>query len=409
MNRTFVYQRALGVVLAVFFTLHCVAQNSSRDRVQSIREGIELDILRDRTNDLRSQMNENERQQQNAVQHIEMLKAQMDEAEARINRAEEEIAATKTLLREYRTALMEHGLQLENTRKTHAVLSKQQMALANDLNQPQQTAAPKEQRPPREDKIDAPRATADTQDKTSFWGKWFGGKEKSPPRVKMPPETKDSQDSRAFNRPRRYSRNQLLQENEEQQVADPATNEMQPSNVSLAAAEQALAQGKFGRAETLYNQYLEQFPESDEALYGLALTSYYAGDTENAVRYAVRILSRNRTHPEAIGLWANILVQQGDFQKAERLYKRALQSNSAAPGLWYNLGYVQEQMGNESASLDSYQRVLQIEPAHAQANYKVALYTVLQDQPDLNQARFYYERSLESGGQPDSDLEAVLY
>jgi len=120
--------------------------------------------------------------------------------------------------------------------------------------------------------------------------------------------------------------------------------------------------GMYGEAMKKYEEILKENPDSDEALYELALSAYYAKDYAKALETSYKLVKyKSNTAIAGYGILANTLDDQGKPQEAIEIYKSALKQLENEPNyeshlasLNYNLGVTysrQKQDGESRAAL----------------------------------------------------------
>lgn len=102
-----------------------------------------------------------------------------------------------------------------------------------------------------------------------------------------------------------------------------------------------------------------------------SLAAHYAGicylnlgDKENALAYLAKYNAASGAPAEIVnaqnlGLQADLYVDGGDYQKAARLYRKAIAETNAAgltPYFLKKLALVEEALGNNKAAIEAYQR-----------------------------------------------------
>ncbi|MEP6610066.1 MAG: tetratricopeptide repeat protein [Burkholderiaceae bacterium] len=90
-----------------------------------------------------------------------------------------------------------------------------------------------------------------------------------------------------------------------------------------------------------------------------------------------------------------LLHEGGDLQKAERVYRNAIEACSGDPLLHYNLGVLLEDMGRKAEAVEAYEAALRGDPSLADCHYNVALlYEDLKKPKDAIRHMAQYRRLL---------------
>ncbi|HUU71195.1 MAG TPA: tetratricopeptide repeat protein [Burkholderiales bacterium] len=179
--------------------------------------------------------------------------------------------------------------------------------------------------------------------------------------------------------------------------------EADPSSIDpgLMAAYEALQQGDYEKAGTLYGKVLVRSPDNADAMLGLAAISWKQGRPNVASGYYGRVLERDprNTHAQA-GLIAilgsadpvaaetklkqligrepsgflyftlgNLYAEQGLWSQAQYAYFQAYQLNPDNPDYAFNLAVGLEHLGQSRPALDHYRRALDLSFRKGRANF----------------------------------------
>jgi len=167
------------------------------------------------------------------------------------------------------------------------------------------------------------------------------------------------------------------------------------------AAYEALQQGDYEKAGTLYGKVLVRSPDNADAMLGLAAISWKQGRPNVASGYYGRVLERDprNTHAQA-GLIAilgsadpvaaetklkqligrepsgflyftlgNLYAEQGLWSQAQYAYFQAYQLNPDNPDYAFNLAVGLEHLGQSRPALDHYRRALDLSFRKGRANF----------------------------------------
>lgn len=105
-------------------------------------------------------------------------------------------------------------------------------------------------------------------------------------------------------------------------------------------------------------------PTSDELLRA-AITSFQAGQLENAERQFRELLAQDGRHLAGLNLLGMVLTTAGKFDDAERTIKAALAVNANSDATHYNLGIVLMALKRPAEALASFDRAIAINPSVA--------------------------------------------
>jgi tetratricopeptide (TPR) repeat protein len=122
------------------------------------------------------------------------------------------------------------------------------------------------------------------------------------------------------------------------------------------------------------------------------LAHHRAGRLAEASACYSAILKAQPFHADALHLSGVIARERGELTGSERLIRKAIQSNSSIPLFHYNLGLTCELLGKQTEALESYRRVLSLDPSHLAAAERFA--RTLGEGADLTEAIALYETLL---------------
>jgi len=114
-------------------------------------------------------------------------------------------------------------------------------------------------------------------------------------------------------------------------------------------------------SQTLWEDHLKDYPESDSGLLNLAVYHFKAGDYETAQPYFERLIQNDPSHSKANQFMGNIAFNGGDVEGAIRYYQVSIDSNNDAYSL-YGLGRSYQRLGNNTAALEAYRRTVIEDP-----------------------------------------------
>lgn len=164
---------------------------------------------------------------------------------------------------------------------------------------------------------------------------------------------------------------------------------LEPQQVDLAIGRILVGSNRLDEAEAHFKEMIDNYPEFEEARTLLALVYYDKGDKEQAVRQLSTIPRDSENYPDAVLMQVRILVEMGDFQRAESILTDAIESGVEPLSRMYTL----------LASL--YQKGGRMEDARK--IYKQALALFAED----HQVYFEYGIFLDKSGDQQGALEAM--
>lgn len=123
------------------------------------------------------------------------------------------------------------------------------------------------------------------------------------------------------------------------------------------------------------------------------------GHFDDALRSFSLVLAENADNPAALNNSANIYFVQGETERAQRLYERAIQAQSEEGGIYLNLGILLHTIGDDQASAVQVRRGLDLIGDPHEAYYLLGLST----QPPGDN-----DRAADASDLQASEIEALL-
>lgn len=133
---------------------------------------------------------------------------------------------------------------------------------------------------------------------------------------------------------------------------------MSSTEEMLRKAVAAYQSGHLAEAEAGYKAVLRQQPRSHLALYGLALLSYYAGATEQAIDYVRRSLAFEPNVGLTWNWFGTLCIQTDRLAEGKAAFKRATELSPLSGEAWSNLAHCLIREQNLDAAADLLRRSL---------------------------------------------------
>lgn len=140
--------------------------------------------------------------------------------------------------------------------------------------------------------------------------------------------------------------------------------------IRFALAKALADAGRLDGAVEQYRDVLEQEPRNVGARLNLGLALTRQGEVDEARRMHREVLELDITNAqaaEALSHLAGLEAQEGDFGRAESLYRRAVEREPSSGGAWFGLGNLLGRQGRYQDAIESYRAALNVEPHRAQA------------------------------------------
>jgi tetratricopeptide (TPR) repeat protein len=141
------------------------------------------------------------------------------------------------------------------------------------------------------------------------------------------------------------------------------------ANLALAYS----GMGEHARAEHIYANMLEEDPNSQEALRGLAGIAIQSSQYEMALGFHARLIELGERSAEIFYNTGLLYEKAGQTEKAVRLYREALALQPDMPEALLNLGRILESAGKQDEARACWTKALEAQPALAQGYFGPAI------------------------------------
>jgi len=91
------------------------------------------------------------------------------------------------------------------------------------------------------------------------------------------------------------------------------------------------------------------------------------GDLQQAEKIYLQILEEHPDHPDALHLLGVLAIQIQDYEVAENLISRAIDTNETVADYYNNLGQVFRNTNRTALAIDQFNKALELDPGHEQA------------------------------------------
>ena len=125
--------------------------------------------------------------------------------------------------------------------------------------------------------------------------------------------------------------------------------------------------GDLASAETLFRKILESEPSHFDALHGLGIVCYQRGNLQEASALIIQASALRNDDPVCLNNLGMVNNAAGDGVKAENYYRQAISIDPAYADAWFNLARLLRKNGDIEASLQGFERALQLNPSMQQA------------------------------------------
>ena len=172
------------------------------------------------------------------------------------------------------------------------------------------------------------------------------------------------------------------------------------SKMDAAAAGQALLAealahhraGRLAKAERLYKQILEAYPNQPDALHFLGVLAHQAGRYEDAVELIRQALATKPDYPEAHNNLGNAFQRLGRQEDAATAYGKAIEARPDHTEAYNNLGIVLREQDKLDEAVAAHATALELNPNNPKARNNLGI--VLKLQGKLDDAVAEYEQAI---------------
>jgi Tfp pilus assembly protein PilF len=145
-------------------------------------------------------------------------------------------------------------------------------------------------------------------------------------------------------------------------VTTPSTNAINvPADVSYETAESAYVAHHYPVAVAMFGAYTTRRPENPWGYYMLGLSSWRAGQLDQAQHAFEAALARDPRQVKSLVNLARVLLEQKQATEALARVNEALAIDSGLGEAWRVLGRVQAQNGQTEASIEAYRTAIKID------------------------------------------------
>lgn len=174
--------------------------------------------------------------------------------------------------------------------------------------------------------------------------------------------------------------------------------------VELQNAYEALMGGQPQIALQIYRDILQQMPNHQEALFGMATTYHRTGEPERARPFYIKLLKLYPNHRDGLINFLSLVSEEAPEEAAQRLEFLARKNPdfSAIPAL---LGIIYDKMGKPEQAIDSMIRAVRMEPENLAYKYNLA---VLYDENNMPADAIVLYNQLLTAGRSGLPLPAPM-
>jgi tetratricopeptide (TPR) repeat protein len=140
----------------------------------------------------------------------------------------------------------------------------------------------------------------------------------------------------------------------------------------IQQAEQAAQRRDPITAVSLYRKALKLNPDSIEALEGVAMVYFQAGDLPAAIEKFARLTLLDPHEPRHYVNLGALYNRTDQHAQAADVLRKAIQRDRLCANAYYNLGIAQRKLGQQAMAISAYKEAIRLEPEMAEAYQNLA-------------------------------------
>lgn len=200
----------------------------------------------------------------------------------------------------------------------------------------------------------------------------------------------------------------LLRKPENTTLATPPADVTGTPEELAAAAQHAFANRDFETAREKYLALLKINPKSVFALGNVATIELELEQTAAAESHLREALAIRPDDTFCLGALGNLCFRQGKYDAAFDALSHAAELSPEDAQIQNFLGLTLCQKGQRAAAEAALRKAIQLDPNYASAHNNLAVIYLTQNPPQVELARWHYQKALAVGKTRNADLEKML-
>jgi Flp pilus assembly protein TadD len=195
--------------------------------------------------------------------------------------------------------------------------------------------------------------------------------------------------------------------------AKPPADAGQPSQDSpfkmIAEGNTLLRRGDVDGAARIFTAVMERNPDMVGAKLGLAACAYTQNRVDQARTLVTEVVRTDANNAQALGLKGIIHWRDGEYTAAYSSLEKAIKIEPRDSQLHNYMGIVLHAKGRFDSAVTEMKKAIDLDASNAEATYNLSVLLATARNPDLAEARRYYEKALQLGTRRDPSLDSILY
>lgn len=193
-------------------------------------------------------------------------------------------------------------------------------------------------------------------------------------------------------------------------AGDKKTRPKLPTGASdlILEAQKLFAQHNYDQARAKYLEVLDLDPRNVYTLGNLATIELELNQTDQAELHLQAALAINPKDAFSLGVLGNLRFRQGKYDQALDALSHAAELNPKDAEIQNFLGVTLSQKGQRAAAETALRKAIQLDPEYGSAHNNLAVIYLTQNPPQVELARWHYQKALAAGQSRNAELESLL-
>jgi Flp pilus assembly protein TadD len=176
----------------------------------------------------------------------------------------------------------------------------------------------------------------------------------------------------------------------------------------VAEAQRYFSNRQFDKAEEKYLQVLRQDENNVYTLANLAAIELERNNLEEAEKHIKQAVSEAPNDGYSLSILGYLKFRQEKYDDAFDALSRAAQANPESAEIQNFLGLTLSHKGMRIPAETALRKAIQLEPGYASAHNNLAVIYLTQQPPQVELARWHYQKAIAAGHPKNPDLELML-
>jgi Flp pilus assembly protein TadD len=176
----------------------------------------------------------------------------------------------------------------------------------------------------------------------------------------------------------------------------------------ILEAQKLFAAHNFEQARAKYLEVLELDNRNVYTLGNLATIELEMNQTAAAEEHLQSALALNPKDAFSLGVLGNLRFRQGKYDQALDALSHAAELNPKDAEVQNFLGVTLSQKGQRAAAETALRKAIQLDPEYGSAHNNLAVIYLTQTPPQIELARWHYQKALAAGQGHNPELESLL-